>query len=165
MESWADQLIKEYTVGRKDLLRRVDRLDKDHPEYPNELRVLNSMISDMEFAIKWLKEGRQPDTFRGIDKKSIYQKRHLESMDIIPDITSQLNINDRQLYLSDYQKNMLIDILSSLSARERECYLLHTTQDKSMEEIAEVIGVRKRTVQQYIERAREKIEEKAGRSA
>lgn len=46
----------------------------------------------------------------------------------------------------------------SLSKREKQCYLMHTVDNKSMGNIAIELGVSKGAVQQSIERARKKIE-------
>lgn len=162
MSNWADQLIQEYTDGKKGLNKLKNKLFNDHPNSESETdrKLISGMIEDTEFVIEWLETGRQPGLMRGVDKRSIYQKRHLESMDIIPDITDQLNINDRKLYMPQEQKKALISILSSFSLRERQCYILHVAQGMSMQEIADEFGLKKRTVQQYIERARKKVEQR-----
>ncbi|WP_078379146.1 sigma-70 family RNA polymerase sigma factor [Sutcliffiella halmapala] len=161
MPNWADKLIQEYSDGKKDLKNLRNKLYNNNPESETDRKLISDMIDDTEFVIQWLETGRQPGLMRGVDKRSIYQKRYLESMDILPDITDQLDdINDRKLYIPQEQKKALISILSSFSLRERQCYILHVAQGMSMQEIADEFGLKKRTVQQYIERARKKVEQR-----
>ena len=57
---------------------------------------------------------------------------------------------------------ILADIFASMSNRERQCYVLHEGQGMSIGNIADSIGLKKRTVQQYIERARTEVKERVG---
>lgn len=161
MENWADELIREYTNGRKDLLARKERLNADDPADAEDLKAINSMIDSMTFSIDWMETGRQPGTYRGMDKQKQYQRQFFESVETIPDIIEQLDIdiNDRQLEIETEQKIMLTDLFVSMSHRERECFILHCGHGMSMGKIATRIGVSKATVQSYINRARKKVEE------
>jgi len=160
MSNWVDRLISEYSEEKKQLSRLRNTLDRKKPVDREDLKEINSMIADMDFVIEWLETGRQPGTLKGIDKRAVYQMRYLEDMDFIPDITSQLDLNEKKLYLSEEKKRVLINLFSSFSYRERQCYLLHIVQGMSMSEIAKQLGIKKRTVQQYIERARKKVEQR-----
>ncbi|MFP3514020.1 RNA polymerase subunit sigma-70, partial [Peribacillus sp. SIMBA_075] len=84
-----------------------------------------------------------PGTFKGIDKKSIYQHQSFSNMDFIPDITEQLEEGPKQLYMTAEEKIILADIFASLSLRERQCYILHTAAQLSMSEVAEELGLSK----------------------
>lgn len=159
MLSWADELIQEYTVGHLELTKRAAMLDKKNPADKDDLTQINSMIESMSFSIDWMATGRQPGTYRGAEKRAVYQKQYIESMDIIPDITEQLEEDHKHLYISKEERMILADIFSSMSQRERQCYVLHEGQGMSMGRIADEIGLKKRTVQQYIERARKKVTE------
>ena len=55
----------------------------------------------------------------------------------------------------------MADILASFSLRERQCYTLHVAQGMSMGAIGDELGISKGTVQGYIKRAQNKVEEKA----
>lgn len=165
MLNWADQLIEEYTVGQLELTKRADRLDRNNPSDTDDLKQINSMIESMAFSIDWMATGRQPGTYRGVEKRAIYQKQFISSMDIIPDITEQLEEDHKHLYISKEERMILADIFASMSQRERQCYVLHEGQGMSMGKIADEIGLKKRTVQQYIERARVKVKEKVEEKA
>lgn len=157
MDIWADELIKQYSDGRKQLQKKRERLDKEDPLDQQDLTQINSMIAEMSFVLEWLETGRQPGTFKGVDKKSIYQHRSFESMDFIPDITEQLEEGPKQLYMSAEEKIILADIFASLSLRERQCYILHEARGLSMGIIAEEMAVSKAAVQSYVNRARTKV--------
>lgn len=160
MPNWADRLIQEYSDGKRQLNKLRKSLDVTNSADREDRKTISGMIGDMDFVIEWLETGRQPGVLRGVDKKSVYQKRSLESMDIIPDITNQLEISDQPLFLSEKQKKVLLNIFCSFSLRERQCYILHVAQGMSMQEIADELGLKKRTVQQYIERARKKVKQR-----
>lgn len=57
-----------------------------------------------------------------------------------------------------FQEHFKAKIFSSLSPREKECYLMHTVDRKSFNNIAKELGVSKGRVQEAIERSRKKIE-------
>lgn len=156
MDIWVDELINEYTIGKRKLEEYRESLNRDIPADEEDYRIVGEMISDMEFSLEWMKRGRKPETRRGIDKKSAYQRRVLLDMDLFPSIELKPN----QTYLNDEQKRILIDTLVSFSIRERQCYLLHMAQGLSLQEIAHELGIKKRTVQQYVDRAKEKIKTK-----
>ena len=161
MLNWADELIGEYSKGRKELQTLKDRLDSENPAHAEDLKAINSMIDSMTFSLDWMESGRQPGTYRGMDKQRQYQRQFFESVETIPDIIEQLNIdiNDRKLEIETEQKIMLTDLFVSMSHRERECFILHCGHGMSMGNIAQKIGVSKATVQSYINRARKKVEE------
>ncbi|MEK5070725.1 sigma-70 family RNA polymerase sigma factor [Sporosarcina sp. FSL K6-1508] len=163
MLSWADKMIPEYIKGRQDLKKRADQVDRDNSIEMNDLKQLNSMIDSMTYSLEWMTTGRQPNTYRGVDEKAVYQRRSYENIDLIPDIAEQLEENDvnkKHLFMTREEKVILADILSSFSLRERQCYILHVGQKKSMSEIAYELGVSKSMVQQSIRRAKSKIEER-----
>ncbi|WP_342538465.1 sigma factor-like helix-turn-helix DNA-binding protein [Sporosarcina sp. FSL K6-1540] len=163
MLSWVDKLVPEYIEGRQDMKKRADQVDRSNPIEMNDLKQFNSMIDSMTYSLEWMTTGRQPNTYRGMDEKSVYQKRSYENIDLIPDIAEQLeenDINKKHLFMSREEKVILADILSSFSLRERQCYILHVGQKKSMSEIAYELGVSKSMVQQSIRRAKNKVEER-----
>ncbi|MGE7931856.1 RNA polymerase subunit sigma-70 [Viridibacillus arvi] len=155
---WAHDLLIEYSKGKKELQRMKVQLKKDDREVEKQI---NSMIDSMTFAINWMETGRDPDSHRGIDKKSIYHKQFFESIDVIPDITDQLyDIDSKQLYMTSEEKSILADIFTSWSLKERHCYIEHVVNNKSLQTIANDLNIGKSTVQKYIERAKNKVNNK-----
>lgn len=54
------------------------------------------------------------------------------------------------------EKVILTDMLASFSLGERQCYIFHFGQGMSMSAIAAEFDLKKRTVQQYIDRAKKR---------
>ncbi|WP_153732550.1 sigma-70 family RNA polymerase sigma factor [Sporosarcina obsidiansis] len=160
MLDWANDLIEEYTVGQLELIKRADLLDRKNPDAMDDLTQINSMIESMAFSIDWMATGRQPGTYRGAEKRAIYQIQYIDNMETIPDIVEQLEEDHKHLFISKEERLILADIFASMSHRERQCYVLHEGQGMSMGKIADEVGLKKRTVQQYIERARQKVKER-----
>ena len=152
---WVDRMIIEYEDGRKDLQRIKNNLGDSEVDKMDRAQV-NGMINDMSFAIDWMKTGRRPGNLRGIDKRSVYQRRILVDMDLMP----SLDIQPEPRELGEEEKQALYNMLIDLSHRERQCYLLHMAQGWSMQEIADELGIKKPSVQKFIERAKLKIKRK-----
>lgn len=82
---------------------------------------------------KRMQTGRQPDNYRGIDKKDAYRIKQYDEMDIIPDITEQLQEEREQLYLSREQRHALIQLFRNFSERERQCFIMYEAEQLSMQ--------------------------------
>lgn len=152
---WVDRLVMEYEDGRKELNRIKENLG-DSEQVRMDKTHVNSMVSDMSFAIDWMRTGRRPGNLRGADKRSVYQRRILVDMDLLP----SLDIQPESRELDEEEKQALVNILVDLSHRERQCYLLHMAQGWSMQEVADELKISKSTVQKYIERAKNKVKRK-----
>ncbi|MGE7836470.1 sigma factor-like helix-turn-helix DNA-binding protein [Viridibacillus arvi] len=157
MKNWADDLLMEYTKGRRELHSMKANLHEDNFEDETQI---NSMIESMTFAMDWMETGRQPDTYNGVDKRSVYLRQFFESIDVIPDITDELyDIDSKQLYMTTEEKKALAKIFATWSHKERVCYIAHEVQKKSFQQIANEMKVSKGAVQSYIKRARSKVKE------
>ena len=156
LENWADELLAEYKDGRRDLARLKSKLE---PELLEDKSKINSMISDMSFSIDWMTKGRQPDLYRGVDRKNAYRAKRYEDMDIIPDMNEESRKELESLYMSQGQRTALLQLFYSFSDRERQCYIMHAAEGLSMQKIADRLGLSKWTVRTYIDRAKEKVEE------
>ncbi|TWT04617.1 sigma factor-like helix-turn-helix DNA-binding protein [Planomicrobium sp. CPCC 101079] len=157
MTIWADEMILLYKKNLEGYKKQRARLNKKNPTDRLDLTQYNSIIEETEFVLKWLETGRDPNNYRGADKKNVYQHRSFQSMDFIPDITEQLEEGPKHLYMSPEEKIIMADIFAALSFRERHCYILHIGRQVSVAKIAQGLGVGKSTAQSYIERAKKKI--------
>lgn len=159
LENWADQLLAEYDEGRKDLRKMKRNLNDDFQIDLQDKSKINSMIDSMTYSMDWMETGRQPDMYRGIDKKNKYRAKFYDDMDIIPDINEELRKEREPLYMSREQRMDLLHLFRSFSGRERQCFIMHVAEGLSMQKIADKIGISKWTVRTYIDRAKEKVEE------
>lgn len=123
------------------------RIDKSH---------INSMIDSTTYIIEWIKKGGNPEEMRGVNIRDAYRIKYLSNMDILPDLTEQ--IERKPLELTEDKKRIIIKFFESLSDRERDCFILHVTQNMSLSEVGEQLGINKPSVQTYINRAKEKAE-------
>ncbi|WP_339236871.1 sigma-70 family RNA polymerase sigma factor [Oceanobacillus sp. FSL W7-1281] len=173
IENWADELLMQYEEGRADLNHHKDRLhnqnleligDKNWREMDVETQdaiernqsdktQVNSMIRDMSESMEWLETGRDPESLRGIEKSSVYQRNAMADMDIFP----SLDIFPEERELSESEKQRVIRVLAELSPRERQCFILHTVYSRSYAQISAELNVGKSTVQKYMERAKLKL--------
>jgi RNA polymerase sigma-70 factor (ECF subfamily) len=82
----------------------------------------------------------------------------LMAMEFIPDIADYITEDEEDIQLDAHKhKELLEQLHSKLTNREKQCFTLHVAEKLSMNEIAREIGVSKSSVQEYIERARKKI--------
>lgn len=153
MKMWVDRMISEYSEGKKTLEHYRETLDRTNEAGQSEFEVVGGMIGDMRFALEWMRTGRRPGNRRGIERQSVYQRTAL----LDPDLFPSLDLEPAERHMTDDEKRKIVDILWNLSARERQCYLLHMSYGMSYAEVAQELGLSRRTVQQYVERARAKI--------
>nr|WP_150959341.1 sigma-70 family RNA polymerase sigma factor [Aneurinibacillus sp. XH2] len=153
MKTWVDKIIPEYNEGKKKLEDYRQSLDRTNEIGQSEFEVVGGMIGDMRYALEWMRTGRRPGNRRGIERQSVYQRTAL----LDPDLFPSLDLEPQERVLDDDEKRKIVDILWNLSARERQCYLLHMSYGMSYAEVAQELGLSRRTVQQYVERARAKI--------
>ena len=155
---WADDLSTEYNCGRQQIAQRKKLIDTSDPQNEQEAFHMNSMMAGSIQVESWLSTGRDPNAYKGIDKRAIYQKNSWDAMELIPDIRDELTDGPPPLSLSVDDKDKLRRIFSALSPRERQCYILHESQGLSWADVAIELGISKSTVQTYLKRAKEKIE-------
>jgi DNA-directed RNA polymerase specialized sigma24 family protein len=150
-------LLIQYRKARGDLVklrnRTADKEDRKH---------LADMIADCEFITEWLSTGRRPGSRRGIDRRSVYELTKVWDPewfeDFIPPVAATA---EYEITLSD---EFNIDgALTSLSERERQCYVLHVGFDYTMMQVAHELQITKASVQTHINRAKQKIEQNINR--
>src|SRR5699024_7101662 len=154
--SWAEALIEEYKEGRAGL-REMHELLGDSEYDQEDKSQINSMVDSMTYSIDWMETGRQPDSYRGVDRTNVYRISKYEDMDIIPDITEELRKEREPLYMDREQRQALIKLFERFSDRERQCFLMYEAEGLSMQKIADRLGISKGTVQMYIKRAKSKV--------
>ncbi|MBB6670262.1 sigma-70 family RNA polymerase sigma factor [Cohnella nanjingensis] len=162
MEDWTEPLLREYRKSKSMITKARARILRIKPEHltdreTEELAMLNGIVSSMVFAIDWMRTGRQPGVYRGIDRRGVYQAPHVLDKDLFPSLQEDPPV---QLFrLTPEQKEEALAAIRAMSPREFDCFLLHTVEGKSYSEIGRQLGISKRTVQQSVERAKGKIPE------
>lgn len=149
-------LLNQYKYNRaglKKMIRNLGECEKD----VEDKAIINSMVRDMSFIIDWIEKGSNPEELRGINIKSAYHIKYLPSMEILPDITEELTKEREPLKLTNEQRHIIFKLFNEWTDRERDCFILHVSDNKSMSEVAEVLNISKASVQVYIKRAKQKI--------
>jgi RNA polymerase sigma-70 factor (ECF subfamily) len=112
------------------------------------------MISDTQWAIKYMETGHIPGTkwkvarWNREDREILFDPQVLDRCFIIPNAAPEVEEGVRV---------MLKHLLSCLSAREREAFVLVKGQGFSYQEAAEFIGLSKGNVYTLIKRAEKKF--------
>lgn len=157
MSEWKE-LEKEYRHYKKELEVRKAKLTEDDPEY----KIYAGMIKDMDYAIRWLVNGYEPDSYtKSIRKKGGYTNRRnyyadiswFSTKDIIPIFSDQ---TEKERQLSDTDKKYIQSFLLTLTDKQLNAFIQSAAYNRSFGEIASEMGVSKNTVVTQIEAARKK---------
>lgn len=148
--TWVKALIKDYRKSRSKVISYRDSIDP-LAEWET-VKELNSMIADMSYAIEWMRTGRQPYTRRGVDVRDAYKRSMLMDMDLLPSTPPE-----QEMRITEQQKAAAAKVLMLLSPRELECYLLHVSNGLSLAEVGKATKLSKRSVQEYVLRAKTKV--------
>ena len=151
-------LLNQYKNARKELRNMLATLGTSEQD-KEDRKLINSMIDSTSKIIEWLETGVNPYFQKGIDVNGAYHIQYLSNMDILPDLTERFTTEREELDVSDEEVKTVQKAIMKLSGRERDCLILHVSQGMSMSEVSEQLGISKASVQTYIKRAREKIEE------
>lgn len=152
--TWVKELKREYADSARRLQQYRDRLLEGDPAEPHpDLKTVEDMLADLHYGIEWMRIGRQPNRRRGVDIHDAYSRSILMDMDLLPAQT----VERQELRVSESQKVELVRILMRMSARERQCYLLHTAYGLSFAEIGKELRLSRTAVQKNVERARSKV--------
>ncbi|MCO6018260.1 hypothetical protein CKN86_02270 [Carnobacterium divergens] len=122
-----------------------------------ELKIIGGMISDLQYAIEWLETAREPGTRRTISNRSRYQRTSLlaeiEKLSYLVTIEQE---NKREATEDEIER--ITAMLNNLSDKERAAYLAVKGQNLSYAKAGELLGVSKASVQSYVNRAQDKID-------
>ncbi|MGM0854286.1 MAG: sigma factor-like helix-turn-helix DNA-binding protein [Bacillota bacterium] len=149
------KMIYEYKMALRDARKMHTKLDCDDLSTQEKIdkAIISSMITDLEFVIKWLETGRNPDLRRGNDKKGIYS--------INPQTLDRIKIQkfDNEFReLTEDERGMIEDAICDLTKREKDAYFMVKVEGLSYKCAAELMGIKKTTLQNHVGRAKKKIE-------
>jgi len=113
------------------------------------------MIRDLEFAVKWLEHGRNPDSYqKGAERARVY----LEDPDILNSIEDKsAGRQAEQIEVNPEEQQLIKQMLANLTEREEDVYMMHHAKMLPLEEIGQLVGVTKSTVSTTYRRAEKKI--------
>ncbi|WP_416730288.1 sigma factor-like helix-turn-helix DNA-binding protein [Fictibacillus sp. JL2B1089] len=126
----------------------------------DERRMMTEMENDIQFIIEWLENGRRPDSKRGADRKDVYVMDPA-AIEVLP-IQEGYKLIAKEL--PSFEKEIIEDALCTLTNRERDVFMMIKVEGLTFEYTAELIGVKKSTVQTHLERAERKIDKRKNES-
>lgn len=155
-------LIYEYRRSLRELNKMKKELSETSSVRDKEdISLINNMITDVSYVIEWLENGRQPDAKRGYDRREVY-KRMVYYDPCILEMIGPSTADEVETHndVSDVDRERIEDALSVLTKREKDIFLMHHAQNHSLSHIADLLGIKKTTVQTHLERSERKINER-----
>lgn len=142
--TWIETLIGQYAAETHVLERYRDSLDLSLPAAAEEAETVSGMLADMRYALTWMRRGRRPGSRRGAERTDVYRQREV-----------YIKLSGAQM--GGAERLRMVEALLALSDRERTCFLLHMAQGLTLQEISDKLDLSKRSVQEYVIRAKMKI--------
>ncbi|AGK52018.1 positive control sigma-like factor [Bacillus sp. 1NLA3E] len=136
----------------------LDKKKKPSPQDIDDKKVIASIISDLEYALEWMRSGRNPDARRGIDKRGVYLTDP-SVLDVLPVHPFYVELSHAS-EITHYENEIIEDALCTLTEREKDVFLMIKVEGITFEYTAEILGVKKSTVQTHFKRAEKKIEQR-----
>ncbi|MGD6829068.1 sigma-70 family RNA polymerase sigma factor [Bacillus pumilus] len=150
-----NDLILEYT----DTLTYVKQMHAQMDETNRDFDEVSRIISDMEYCVSWMKNKRQPELKRPIERRSLAQRTAPISEDILCNLAfyASPTIEEVEYKMSSFDMNRIETAMQHLTKREREIYMCIVVEEMSFSKCAELFGVAKGTIQVTVNRAKKKI--------
>jgi RNA polymerase sigma-70 factor (ECF subfamily) len=118
----------------------------------NHAAHVRAMIRDCDYVIEWMETGRRPGNKRGVERLAAYQREiPFELME------RYAKPPERIVLESEFDWVRMEYILNMLTERERTCYELHIGGMWTEREIAQQLGIKRTTVQEFLKRANMKV--------
>jgi len=153
--TWVTALIKDYRKSRNMMIKYRDSLDEK--EEWQEVALVQSTVTSMHYAIEWMRTGRQPYAMRGVDRRGVYKEPFVLDKDLFPSL--QDDEPEPEPRYSTEERRRALELIRSMSDRERDCFLLHAAEGLSERDIAVALGISRRSVRTFIERAKSKAQQ------
>lgn len=156
------KMIEEYQKTIRQLTKIREGMDEEQKKV--ESKIIGGMISDLQYAVDWMKTGRRPGNRRGVERLAAYQRERVMDPLVMQSYVSSAQgdpfqmIDDEPVHsITKDEKERLEDALSVLTKKEREVYLMSRGFCLSYAEIANYLCVSRSAVQDAVERAEKKI--------
>ncbi|MNH78587.1 positive control sigma-like factor [compost metagenome] len=147
-----DDLLKEYRENRSRLMG----YKLIAPEEEQDL--ISGMLSDLQYAIDWMSKGHHPQPRRGIYRRSRAQ-RTIPVDPLKMQSYMQPAACGSPTTLSDHERYQIEDALSTLTEKERDCYTMKYGKGYSIGDIAQMLNVKRVTIQGILKSAEKKVKE------
>ena len=161
-------LIAEYKKSLRlanKMKRELKNKNKPTLQDEEDNKIILGMISDLEYAIEWMMKGRNPDLRRGIDKAGVYltDPAVLEALHVY-DVDSYSDQPVDSIGITEKDRELIDDALCTLTEREKDVFMMIKVEGLTFESTADLLGIKKSTVQTHFERAECKIKKRKNES-
>jgi RNA polymerase sigma-70 factor (ECF subfamily) len=151
---WVGKLIDEYSTTMRELQRYRGKVDKEEKV---EREAVNRLIHNLSYSLTWMRTGKEPGNKKDFGSRSSYQVTTFEpDMDLYPCL--ELQPEHEKEPISEEDKRRIVDALMTLSVRERQVFILAEAYGLSQRQIAIELSLSKGTVQDYLARAKKKLQ-------
>ncbi|EUJ56432.1 sigma factor-like helix-turn-helix DNA-binding protein [Listeria fleischmannii] len=150
-----EDLIFQYRITSRGAKRHLRACKDTH-----ERNVWKGIIDSLGTSICYMKYGCLPEDIK-TNQRSRFRMLHADIINWNILINDKKEIDDQ---IDDFNYQMIKDLLSALSNREKECYLLKHQFLFEPSTIAAMLGITVSTVETTITRAKNKIQKKANNS-
>ncbi|HDR3524174.1 sigma factor-like helix-turn-helix DNA-binding protein [Bacillus pacificus] len=151
-------LMKQYIETRNKLEQsKIGATEKD-------ISIINGMISDINYALEWMRTAKQPGKTRGIERRAAYERekpcdpllmqRYVRSTEMP---VYEWDTAAKESVISEWDRIQLEDALSTLTEREKEIYVMAKGYGFTHEKISNYLKVKRTTIPKFLERADKKI--------
>ncbi|MCU5514409.1 RNA polymerase subunit sigma-24 [Bacillus wiedmannii] len=152
------KLMQQYIETRKELEKsKVSATEKD-------ISIINGMISDINYALEWMRTAKQPGKTRGIERRAAYERekpcdpllmqRYVRST-VMP--VYEWDTEVKESVISEWDRIQLEDALSTLTEREKEIYVMAKGYGFTHEKISNYLKIQRTSIPKFLERADKKI--------
>lgn len=147
--------IKNYNRTRYTIMKALNRTPKDNKA---QRELLGAMLSECDYVLEWLRTGRRPDSRRGVERRyeRTWDPAWIDRYHSPSGWTLEREAFSRDL--TDDERFRIEEAMRDLSTRERQCFMMYVVDGMSYGDIAQELHLARGTVQNNVERAREKIE-------
>jgi RNA polymerase sigma-70 factor (ECF subfamily) len=149
------KLIYEYKQSIREMKAAYASAD------PEDMKIIGGMIRDMEYVIQWMENGRDPERKHVDAERTRVYLSDPAMMDAV-----QYDVLDKEAHneISQADRERIEDVLCELTRREKEVYILAKVEMFSYGKIAELLDMSKASVQNYMNRAVNKIKRRRNES-
>lgn len=153
-----DQLLKEYKITLGQVNSAKARAAKDSRDQDRTL--LADCATGISWTISYMELGKEPGNRRSITRYAGYQREvpvDPSNIDFIKQSVLSPMWGKPQGELSSDQLELLEDLLAKLTVRERDAFVLVRGRGYSYSEAAELMNIKKTSLQNMVERAEKKL--------
>lgn len=158
-------LIQQYKEALREARKMRERANEE------DKKIISGMISDLEYALEWMRTARQPGNRRGIERRAAYQRERPFDPLLMQQFfrSSEEDVyswddHKKEYVITDWDRQRIEDALSVLTAREREVYLMSRGYGVLYKDIAKYLGLTESTIKTNIKRAEKKIAQRINES-